>query len=176
MTMRQAMIGIGAATLMLVLTACEQAPPRGATTAPAGTQGTVERVQESARAAADTVKDAATEAAAKAGEMWQQAREKSGERIRAQITRTEAYVAELKAKAADAAAEARPELEAQVAKWRGRLELLRQMLGNVQAASGEAWEDMAAGVDGALDEFSQALDEEGTPVTETQPAKEKTGE
>jgi len=75
------------------------------------------------------------------------------EKMEAQLKEWTAKLAEMKAKADLASADAKVHLDQQIAQLRARKEAAQQKLNEIRAASADSWETLKAGTEKALDEM-----------------------
>ena len=160
--MRQSGLVILGVFLAITLGACEQSPPASA---PSGSGAATQSAAPAPAAPAttapsgamETVKRKAQEGADVAAGIIRQIREKYDENAKRELARMDAYIDELKARLATAKEDARPALEKQIQEWTARAQQARDTLGKLAGASDDVWQEMKKGVDGALNEFKQAL-------------------
>lgn len=80
------------------------------------------------------------------------------EKMEAQLKEWTAKLAEMKAKADQAGADAKVHLDQQIAHLRARKEAAQQKLNEIKAASADSWETLKTGTEKALDEMRKTWD------------------
>jgi len=93
------------------------------------------------------------------GPMLRQARELYQREVERESERMNERVNELRRKLESAAEDVRPALQKQLDEWTARAESARQTLERLKGASDEAWREMRKGVDNALQEYQEALEQ-----------------
>lgn len=156
-------LGLG----LLVAVACERsAPPGGQSaggtsqpaTAPGGVAEERTTLEELKRLGAEAERRA-SEGAAAAANLLRQARELYQREVERESERMNERVNELRRKLESAAEDVRPALQKQLDEWTARAESARQTLERLKGASDEAWREMRKGVDNALQEYQEALEQ-----------------
>ncbi len=80
------------------------------------------------------------------------------EKLKAKIDEWDAKIREMRAKADQAQAESKIEYQQQLDRMESKRDELRGQLDQIKQASGEAWKDIAAGADRALDEMQESFE------------------
>lgn len=80
------------------------------------------------------------------------------EKLKAKIDEWDAKIKEMRAKADQAQAESKIEYQQQVDQMETKREKLSDQLEQIKQAGGEAWKDIAAGADRALDELRESFE------------------
>lgn len=155
-------LGLG----LLVAVACERSappggPPAGSTSQPATAPVVAEErttLEELKRLGAEAERRA-SEGAAAAKALLRQARELYQREVERESERMNERVNELRKRLESAAEDVRPALQKQLDEWTARAEAARQTLERLKGASDEAWREMRKGVDNALQEYQEALEQ-----------------
>lgn len=102
------------------------------------------------------VRDSAVEAARTTNAYVSQTRDEVVAKGKGEIAKADAELAVLRAKAATAAADAKAGIDASIAKLEKERAAAAAKVDELQNATGDAWKDMAAGLDRALEELGES--------------------